>query len=414
MASRAFPALGFDPAPGDPAALTDAATSLDAVSRVAADTGASAARLDSSGWTGDAGDGFRRRLAPLPADLDRVARAHRAAAAALSGYGAELVGRQRRAATLEARAAEVRAAELRAAELRVAAADGPFAQVLGEARRLRAEHEAAAAATAAVVRTATDPPYERPGRLARAVGTVRSWIRDHADDLTQVSTVLKGVSAVLGTVSLVPGLHFLAPLAITAGAAAATLDVVVRVAAGRGSWTGLTLDAALTVLPFGPVARVVKGLPGVATVLRAANRAIPAPVKGRLFRAAGNLPDGVDRSRLRAAATLIRTRAGHYGDDVIVQGSRAGWSARATSDIDIGLRVSPDRFEEILRERFGNPVPDDVAGFLAGCREKGIVHVRRAGLLPLRRVLEPVLGCKVDISVIRQGGRFDGEPWLPL
>jgi hypothetical protein len=222
------------------------------------------------------------------------------------------------------------------------------------------------------------------------------------------------VSAALGAVSLVPGMHFLAPLAITAGAVASTLDVVVRVTAGRGSWAGLALDAALTVLPVGPVARAVKRLPGVARVLHAANRALPDPVKGRLFRAAGNLPDGIDRAPLRAAAALIRTRAGHYGDDVIVQGSRAGWSARAASDIDIGLRVSADRFEQILRDRFGDPVTADWAGQLDRCREKGIVHARRAGMRALGAELESILGCKVDISVIRHGSRFDQEPWLPL
>lgn len=399
----AFPALGFDPAPGDPAALAAAARSLRTVGDGAAGAGAAAARLDSSGWTGSAGDGFRGQLAPLPADLDRVSVAHRRAAAALDRYGAGLVRRQRRAAELEAWAAAVPAED-----------EDALREVVAQARRLGHEHTTAAAEAAAAIRAATDPPYRRPGRLARALGTVRSWVRDHADSLTHISTVLKGVSAALGTVSLVPGMHFLAPFAVLAGAAATTIDVAVRIATGRGSWAGLALDAALTALPAGPVARAVKRLPGVTRALRAANRAIPGPVKGRLFRAAGNLPDGVDRDRLRAAATLIREQAAHYGDDVIVQGSRAGWSARAASDIDIGLRVSPERFEEVLRARFGDPVSVEFAGFLAACRDKGIIHVRRAGLRSLGVELESVLGHKVDLSVIRRGGRFDQEPWLPL
>ena len=51
---------------------------------------------------------------------------------------------------------------------------------------------------------------------------------------------------------------------------------------------------------------------------------------------------------------------------------------------------------------------------MADCREKGIVHVRRAGMLTLRKELEPILDCKVDLSVIRRGGSFDREPWLPI
>ena len=164
------------------------------------------------------------------------------------------------------------------------------------------------------------------------------------------------MSAALGTVSLVPGMHFLAPFAIAAGGAAVAIDVAVRVAAGRGSWTGLALDAVLTVVPAGPVARVARRLPGLGPALRAANRALPDGLKGRVFRAAGNRPDGIGPDQAAAAAALIRRRAAHYGDDVIVQGSRAGYSIRPGSDIDIGLRVTPERFEEVLRDRFGDPV----------------------------------------------------------
>jgi hypothetical protein len=35
-----------------------------------------------------------------------------------------------------------------------------------------------------------------------------------------------------------------------------------------------------------------------------------------------------------------------------------------------------------------------------------------AGLRPLRRELEGVLGTEVDISVVARGGAFDGGPYL--
>jgi hypothetical protein len=44
----------------------------------------------------------------------------------------------------------------------------------------------------------------------------------------------------------------------------------------------------------------------------------------------------------------------------------------------------------------------------------GRLHTREAGLRGLRRQLESTLGRDVDLSVIRQGGPFDSEPWLPV
>lgn len=108
MGRRDFPALGFDPAPGDPAALLAAAGSVGR----AGDTFAAAAgdvdRLSASGWTGEAADAFRGRLADLPRDLGLASRSHGAAQRALSGYGRGLSAQQVRAGQLEARAEAAR------------------------------------------------------------------------------------------------------------------------------------------------------------------------------------------------------------------------------------------------------------------------------------------------------------------
>ena len=443
VTGRHFPALGFDPAPGDPAVLAAAARAVGVAARTCAVASGGIARLDAVGWSGEAGDGFRSRLAELPPDLDRATRAHQVAGRALGDYGTELRSRQLRAAELEARAAELSrrhaavaadvdrlgALRTRAGGPRPAALSADHAaaaahaetlqaelgRVVADARRLHGEHAAAAAATARAIRAASDPPYERPGLLSRARSAVQGWVARHADVLVEISTVLKGVSAVLGVLSLVPGLQFLAPFAMLAGGLALGLDLAAKLAAGRGSWRALALDAALTVVPFGPVARAVKAVPGVTPALRAANRAIPPAVKGGVFRAAGNLPDGISRARVEAAATQIRSRAAHYGDDVIVQGSRAGYSTRPGSDVDIGLRVSPERFREIVQSRFGAPeAGSELDQAMARCLEKGIVHTRRAGLKALHKDLGPILGCKVDLSVVERGGGFDHEPWLPI
>ena len=314
MARREFPALGFDPAPGDPRAGDSAARSVDGVGRVFAEAAGNVSRLNSSGWTGDAADAFRGQLADLPRDLDLAARSHRTTAQALSAYGEGLVTRQRRAETLEVQAAELRRrqqaaiaevnqlaartapagspqlatlkGQYTAARSRADGAGGELEEVLRQARRLHADHEAAARTAATTIRRQAQAPYKEPGWLSRAWSSVKGWIAENADVLTTISGVLKGVSAVLGVLSLVPGLQFLAPFAIAAGGIALAIDVAVKLATGKGSWASIGLDAALTFLPVGRVANLIKKAPGVARALDAAGGGVTR-LKG-LFRSAGD------------------------------------------------------------------------------------------------------------------------------
>jgi hypothetical protein len=84
---REFPALGFDPAPGDAAALSSAAADVTGAGKVFSDASANVSKLNSSAWTGDAADAFRSQLDDLPRDLGLAADSHRTAARALSDYG---------------------------------------------------------------------------------------------------------------------------------------------------------------------------------------------------------------------------------------------------------------------------------------------------------------------------------------
>ncbi|MFL6127949.1 MAG: WXG100 family type VII secretion target [Mycobacteriales bacterium] len=389
-------ALGFDPAPGSPEALLSSARQAEATGRSLAAAAGSVARLDPS-WRGPAAIAFRDRLGELPRDLDGAAAAHRSVARALTDYADGLAGRRRRVAELERRAEE----------LRVSGAS--LVGVLAEARGLHAEHRAAARAAAARVRAATDPPYPEPGVLARVTGRVRRWIADHAGELTWAATVLKGLSGALAVLCLVPGFQPLAPVAWAAAGLALGLDAAVRAATGRGSWRSLALDAVLTAAPAGPVARTIRGAPLVGSLLRTANRAMPGPVKGHAFRALRTLPEGISRGQLARAAARIRAEAGHLGDDVVVQGSRAGHSAGAGSDVDFGIRVAPERYAELVRECF-DPVRNAEA--MRNAAERGRIFWRRAGLKELHDGLRDDLGRRVDLAIIERGGLFDGEPWL--
>jgi hypothetical protein len=281
--------------------------------------------------------------------------------------------------------------------------------VIAEACRLLRDHHVHAAGAAARIRAAADdPPYRKPGLVKRLRDRARDWIAAHAAVLTQIARGLRLASIVLGVASLVPGFQFLAPAAIVLGTAAVAVDAGIVWATGRGSWAGLAADATLTALPTGPVARMVRAAPGVARGLKAVNRAIPPAVRGRVFRAVRNLPEGITPDQLAAAAVRIRSTAGGLTGDVVVQGSRAGHSARAASDIDFGLRVAADEYDRLIEQFFGDATTEARTNAVA----RGRIFSRHAGLKELRAALETDLDRKVDLAVIKRGGMFDNEPWL--
>jgi hypothetical protein len=458
MAMRTFPALGFDPAPGSPSAVLAQAREADRAARALAGAAVAAGRLDAR-WRGAAAEAHRDHTRELPGDLGRAAAAHGTLARELTSYADDLAARQLRAADLEDRAAALRA---RAGGIEVSrqaalvgsgvggsgspagpvpstarwAASGPgrssagwapadhggdaaaaaaravaaeLDAVITDARRLLSDHRAHAAGVAARIRAAAaDPPYREPGLLERLRNRAHDWIAAHAEVLTQIARGLRLASMVLGTASLVPGFQFLAPAAIALGTGAVAIDAGVAWATGRGSWSGLVGDATLTVLPTGPVARMMRAVPGVARGLKTVNHAIPAAFRGRVFRAVGNLPEGVTADQLAAAAARIRSTARGLTADVVVQGSRAGHSARAGSDIDFGLRVPPDDYDRLIDDFFGDRTTEARTNAVA----RGRIFSRHAGLKELRAALETDLDRKVDLAVIKRGGMFDNEPWL--
>jgi hypothetical protein len=122
-----------------------------------------------------------------------------------------------------------------------------------------------------------------------------------------------------------------------------------------------------------------------------------------------NRPEGISADQLAAAAARIRAGAPGLTGDVVVQGSRAGHSAGAGSDVDFGLRVTHAHYDQLLRTHFG-PAPTREAALNAAAR--GRLFWRHAGLKQLRDDLQSDLGRKVDLSIIKRGGPFDNEPWL--
>jgi hypothetical protein len=129
------------------------------------------------------------------------------------------------------------------------------------------------------------------------------------------------------------------------------------------------------------------------------------------------VPQGMTGEQFTQLSEKVRTAAGRYGNDIRIQGSRAaGAAVPGTSDMDIAIRVSPQRFEEIIRDQFGTPNP-------GSSREATMLHAIESGKIQRGELRLSSLGRqlsvdtaieKVDISVIEVGGTFDKGPWIPL
>ncbi len=127
------------------------------------------------------------------------------------------------------------------------------------------------------------------------------------------------------------------------------------------------------------------------------------------------IPQGLTHEAFAALSAKVRAAVAGTADDVQIHGSRADGTAKPDSDLDIAIRVTPERFEEIVRDRFGTPNPGSAKErTMRHACETGKIQAGEAGLRSLRKELEADLNMEVDLSIIRKGGPFDMGPYLPL
>lgn len=270
-----FPALGFDPCPGDPEAL-------DAIARqcrrtaagLRTDVDALRRTPDAALWQGEAARAFAGYVSALPRDLARAATSYEVVARALLAHSSELRLGAAHARRTEAEAAAVDRLIRVAVQQRESAAGDPVAVGVAERRAaaLREEHAAlrrraerlaadlrrSAEQAARLVRAASDAPYHQPGLLHRLLDGAGRWVDHHVDGLTQLSGVLKTVSAIAGLLSLIPVLApVCGPIAVVAAVVALGIDAALA-ARDRASWKSVAVDAGLSALPgVGKVGRLV-------------------------------------------------------------------------------------------------------------------------------------------------------------
>jgi hypothetical protein len=135
----------------------------------------------------------------------------------------------------------------------------------------------------------------------------------------------------------------------------------------------------------------------------------------RVTEGTGKLPQGLEKQSFETASKLIRDTAGNISDDIIVQGSRAGGTAPASSDVDFAIRVPKDQFDALIKKYFKTPNPGSTAEITMNYSiNNGIIQSGEAKLRSLRLELEKLLGVDVDISIILKDGPFDNGPMIKL
>ena len=129
----------------------------------------------------------------------------------------------------------------------------------------------------------------------------------------------------------------------------------------------------------------------------------------------GKIPQGISRQSFEKSSKLIRDTVGDISDDIVVQGSRAGGTATAASDIDYAIRVPKEQFDRLIKKYFKSPNPGSAAErTMQRAIESGKIQAGEAKLSGLRKMLEQEFGMKVDVSIILKDGPFDNGPMINL
>jgi predicted nucleotidyltransferase len=127
------------------------------------------------------------------------------------------------------------------------------------------------------------------------------------------------------------------------------------------------------------------------------------------------IPQLIEETRFNKVVKLIKENEiiKQIGGEIYVHGSRAKGTAKIYSDIDIGIRVSAERFGQLVQECFPNAANSRLRT-MNHAMEVGKIQRGELKLSKLGEQIHKLLGIKVDISVIRAGGPFDYGPFISI
>jgi len=127
--------------------------------------------------------------------------------------------------------------------------------------------------------------------------------------------------------------------------------------------------------------------------------------------------------RLRERLKQEAGRTSNLGEDIFVHGSRGRGDAASDADLDIGIRLSTERFDQLIRDRLKTVrVGGDKWKTLQRSLERGRLHQGEAGISGISREIQRLVNEEmglaftkgVQITVIREAGPFDQGPFIPL
>jgi hypothetical protein len=141
-------------------------------------------------------------------------------------------------------------------------------------------------------------------------------------------------------------------------------------------------------------------------------------------------PQGMTEEQFRRVSLRLRERlrqeverTGDLGDDLFVHGSRGRGTADPDADLDIGIRMSAERFDELVRGRMARVREGgDKWKTLEQALERGRLHAGEAGISGIRKEVQRLINEEmglgfskgVQVTVIREAGPFDEGPFIPL
>jgi hypothetical protein len=346
-----YPALGFNPAPGSPAAVAGlGGTFRDVAAHLGEAHGAIRRAARAGGiWEGAAAEAFTEDLGRLPGYLAEATESFETAGKTLDTWERDLASLQNHAADYErqARAAQqqvnqakgnpqlqlagriVPADELprvEQARRELHAARDELEGIRKAAKRLQAEHKQLAAEAAQAFKAAQRRAPHAPGALERleqgfeklwegakdVAGKVWKWTQDHADVIAKIGDVLSDVGAALSVVTAataeIPVVGEVAEAAsLTVNGAALTTHGIAKAAGADVSYTTLAMDG-LGMIPGGGVLRgavLPVKLGKVAKAASAGTKALRTAQRGEKL---GSAAGGVGKFLTRESKAAVASR----------------------------------------------------------------------------------------------------------
>lgn len=393
MSDAKFPSLGFDPARGNVGTVRDLAKQmLDTAHYASSATDVLKATQAQRGvWQGEAADAWNGKLGELPQHLDAAHNSLEGAGKALQDWGDRLDAHQRRAHELEeeCRRAIQQAQQADAAAAQAAKANAPIPYdandpAAAQAADLRAQanedaadraSEAASEAWERVedIRRQAEDLRDRWEDDAKACGdklgeaadkapskglldSMGDWFSDHSKDIGDWAGV---VSAVAGTIALIPGAGFIAaPIALAAGGiavAAHTTDMAKHgKATSPAAWVTLGADTVGMLPGVGAAAR------GLSTASHAATSVEGLGTVTSLGRSAAAAKLSKDMSEpakiWEKASGPFARKMGGSGEEIEKHTQQIAKRTQATVNLGLQGPTVADKFGAGLPEDASTPV----------------------------------------------------------